>query len=366
MSSGRDRERQKERPSTGTPAPSDAQLTLFLERQWEDQESPQRLEVYALHGPMARRRAKDPLYRKDYKANPPKPEKEKIVELANNILSACKNDCNVIGKPVRYTVLAFDERRGSAAVGQHPLLMEPDQLIANGNGYDEEDTDGFAGDRLLKRADILYRDYQWWQEHSSNAVGGVLEMVMTENARLREDNQELFRKLMESNTKLEEARSQEEDRRITRMKAQFWLDQMKDGATLVKGIFPQLVNKATGKEIMKVTQTTESLVLCNFFNSCSEQQVEAAFGKYDQEGNQIQGGVFTKRQAVILDGVARGTVPVERLGDLIGEGPDAVTMEQIAAAQRIFTQAQLGPIMMAIANVQKQQPQNGAATTTAA
>ena len=51
---------------------------------------------------------------------------------------------------------------------------------------------------------------------------------------------------------------------------------MRDGATLVKGVFPTIVNKVAGKPILPVARSPQSLVLENFFQGITDEQRAAA------------------------------------------------------------------------------------------
>ena len=353
--------REREKPNTGTSEPARPALAEWLERQW-DGEGLQKVELHALYGPTARRRSKEPIERKDYKANQPKPSKEALVTAANELLAAAQRDTDTIGKIQRYAVLAIDMRRGDGVVGQFSFRLEPENsYVENGAAEEEENGDGFGSDRLLKRFDVYAKDHNANQEQLYGMIGGMFEMYQSVNMQFLER----INKLEERNSQLvkdrEEALSQQADRDLARDKQKFWLDQMRDGATLVKGVFPTIVNKVAGKPILPVARSPQSLVLENFFQGITDEQRAAAFGTFDKENRQLTTGVFTYDQSVILDGVARGTLPVETLYDLM-RGPLAITGEQFAAVQAIFSQDQLMPIIAMVSEMEQQQ----AAQTTPA
>lgn len=361
MGSTRERGEDRGRPLPVTPDPSIPELAEWMERLF-DEEHPQKIEVIAVFGRHHQTHDAKAMDTQPFKPNQAKPTKEYCVTLSNRFLAAAHRDCDTRRREQVYEILASNPAKGADPYTCYTICLEPRtrylKLDAKGDP-DEDDPDGgdkFGGDKLLRRVSTVFEDDRERANMALGAFGGVqgvMRDMLKDTYTMLKESMDQNRQLVQQNIammkEVETAKSSEADRELSRDKQRFWLEQIKDGTSLVKGLLPHVVNRAAGAEILPNARKPESVSLEMFISGCSEAQIEAAFGKYadvpDAEGRPtlLAPGIFSVRQTYIIDGVAKGALDVDKL-DLLIDGQDAITTEQFEGALRIFGDNKLIPL----------------------
>lgn len=350
-----------EKPIPVTPDATNPDLTEWMETLF-DGEYPGKLTLVQLVGrtpPLARGDQIDsydflPAKRTDSKPTE-KPSKEFFVSLSNRFITAAQRDCDMLQKQQKYGVEPYNSIKGADPYARYPLLLQPKRFYLEDLKKHEEDDEGnaewrdrYGSDKLLRRMDQNDKAEEWRTEQFSTSIGGMFKFL--ENAAIRsQDNVDrLMSRNFELFTLLEKALSGQADRELALEKQRFWLEQMKDGAGLIKGMLPQFVNKFAGQQVMP-QRSTEAIVLENFLKNCKPEQKEAAFGRWTtppqgEEPQLIAQGLFTVRQMLVISGIIDGKMNGDEIDLLIPPGEDAITPEQMMGAQQIFTMSQLMPL----------------------
>jgi hypothetical protein len=112
---------------------------------------------------------------------------------------------------------------------------------------------------------------------------------------------------------------------------------------------PPLLNQLMGKAVVPTTDSSEAYVIRNFFKgkdeggSMTPEQAEKVIGKFEN-GKRLAKGILTLEQIKLFVDIAECRVPVDKLDDLMPDGPYAITKEQVLALAEVIPVEQLAPI----------------------
>lgn len=338
-----------EEKRTGTVEVDDPDLAKWVARQFAEGEHPSSLKVfqtYGRNGQTLGHQIGGHVYAptKTYDA-------EAFAKLANEFVGDAQRDCETLRHRQRYVVIAYDTGRGSRQVAYYPFVCEFSGVgiaPAQDEEHEQQEAKKSEAERLaLDYVRMQIEAGQWDKDHYGKVFGDVFilqrETIVELRAALANANAEirlLHEELRRARREADEALSLTYERKLRYDEHKMWVDMKRDGFTLVRGLIPGLVESATdGKIKLPGKRHPDSLVLEIFLKRCEEKGlVPALFGEWKEDDGKVvlvKDGIFSVRQAKIVEGVANGELDPETLRVLIQDGhPDAITpAQQLAAAQ---------------------------------
>lgn len=360
----KEREERKGPPLDVTPEATNPDLCDWMERLF-DGEFPMKLVAVEIHGKSGVLERGFEHDHKDFKPNQPKPQKQEFVELSNRFLAAAQRDCDMRRRPQNYVVEAYNNLKSADPYSRFPLPLFPKSTYLsalnkgkngehghNGIDEDEDGSDPFARDKLLRRLDRMATEHRAVFELMLISIGQSLQLTSTTNAELREHVDTLMKRWVDATESAEKAKSGEADRALARAKQEFWLKQMSEGFSYAKMLIPVGLKRIAGKDVLPGTANEEMVVLNEFVKGCTDEQLEAMFGRWsepDPQGNvrQVKPGIFTERQSYIIEFVRLGKLDPKKILNLLPGSEDEVKQEQLAALVQIgIKQTQLEPLQL--------------------
>jgi hypothetical protein len=362
----RDRHREREDPHRQIPPHSDSPgLLSYLEELFclhprvvepgkvnpEPDAFPDRVILRAAFG-MGGKDLGPAIYERTWKPTSSRqPGKEELVALSNVLLAKARHDCQAIGRPQLYVILAYNNGRGATAYARHLLALVPGPREYDEKSVPaEEDGSGHSTTASALLAQVT-ADRRFLLEHSSrmlgsyqSAVEGLLakfeaRLTQTENANSR---------LLEVSAELARVRADLDDRRATRERLErreaFVYSKIEQGMAMLQGYLPAVIAYAS-KASAGVLEGVRAFVA-----SLDEAQREALFGP---------SGILNDEQKTLFIGIVDGTVAPCRLGEFI----ETLTPDQMAGAQRILAQAQLVNLLGVADAVRRAQGESGSAAS---
>lgn len=294
----------------------------------------------------------------DYKAGAPKPARDKIVALSNEIIGLCQDRVNQIRKPQMCGVFASHFSREVDYYESRILRFNPSKaglLTVNAKDPDEAPDDEDSMEKrfsvqILKHHERMFDTVQAATENLIDRYDRDKVRDNDEISRLREENH----RLREEN---ERALSLKDERDRKRLWTEVGVKAADKGVNLAMDMAPAFLAHLTGKSLPG-GKSPESITLANFFKTTDEgglltqAQAEAAFGKWDDTdmNRLIKPGVLTVDQGQILFKVSTCEFPVEKLFEVMpgSGGPHEITMQQVIALRSncgFDEMAQLAPLL---------------------
>lgn len=353
----RDARDTRERSQT-IPDVADKDLTAFLQALFDEESFPEKIELVQLWGHGARQRGMV-LDTVTYKANMKKPDREAVVLLSNRLHGAAQRDCDMVGKPSRYGIVVWDLRRADKPYARYPMRLAPGEhgfdLSGDGEGRDGEGDEGDdeAKDRLSKRTKMLLDDHQWLVDKYQNALGGMMNLLASENKNLRDDRDRLMERWIKDAEMREDVATKRHERTLDIKKQEFTFKMLEDGVATIRAILPGII-------IGKIEPGGESRVLAQFMESLSDEQLEMIFGKRDEEGLLVSPGVLSPKQAFVINKVARCEIGPDSL-QILFEGADKIRPDQMMSIQGMLRQEQIQPLMQFFATWKSSRSSGGEA-----
>jgi hypothetical protein len=290
-----------------------------------------------------------------YGPKEPKPSKERIVALSNELMFLMQRDCDVQRRQVVYGVHASHFSRDPDYYERWIVRCHPKTVHAH-DGEPREPDDDVEQPTIVERFGTQVLGHQ---ERMVGLLGAGFEGMLDRDDRtidrLLKRIAELEDRLEKKNDQLERALSMEMEREERRQWNALKIRGAEKGLDMALSMAPPMINQILGKRVVPTIDSPEAIALRNFFKPkedgglLTQEQSDAAFGAYDQSHNLTRPGVLSLDQARLLFEVAQCRVPVDELDRLMPAtgGPLAITQEQIAGlGQCGFSMDQLAPLLL--------------------
>lgn len=336
------------------PEPSRPDLAEFLERLWADEANyPQVLEVRQAYGPGARKYGAT-VIQHPIKPNAKRPTREEIVALSNRFIDDAQNNCNAVGKPHRYGILAKNHIKAADYYAVFVIALKPTQAAEYDPNAQEDDEDIVSDSKrrdsflshTLEHLKASDENERWRQDQHSQATGDLLtkyaelaSILVAQNMSLMQEHRELFKTA-------DEALSKKTEREILQEKERFKQTLMIDAFSFLKACVPVAIARIEGKAPQKGEESSESLAVKAFLEGLTEDQAKVLFGNITN-GQLVGDGIFRREQVEVFAGVAELRLPASELERLIS-GDLGISPEQISAVQSHCTMKQLQPLMAVV------------------
>jgi hypothetical protein len=343
------------------PIPADPKFVEFLLSLWSQNTVPQKIEVWTV------RNSKGKIHRLSqirppvvYPPTSKEPTQEELVELSNRILYDAQRNCDVLGKQQTYGVIPYQFGSGDDYICVWPITLKPKERILGGSrsegldgGLDDDDDDmsglgGGAQARLLT--------YSLKQNEQSLAdrrflMHEVLEIVRDSNEQLRAENESLRRQLESmhkqslENIKLQqELLDRSQERKLKARWSEVGIGTVEKTVETGLAMLPPLLNRLSGKEVVKTSESMESIIVANFIKSITPEQARTAFGYQGEGMPSLPDAIFTNDQAALFGAIAAKQLPGDKVDEFLPGGKLEITGDQLMRAQQCFTPEQLYPI----------------------
>jgi len=357
----RDRKKNKDKTQV-TPAPSRPDLFAFIEQLFNgSDQKPEKIELRQAFGPGARKYGST-VIQKEFKANDPKPTREKMVAISNELLDLAQHDCNEVGMPHKYGVLAKHYAKSDGYYSVFLLSLRPKQP-ADYDPNEVNDDEYLPSD--ARRRDMLLsygldhikqgdEHVRWQQGQNAQTIAGLMERadsIMDKQAARIEHLEARFLDFFKA---AEEALSKKQDRDMALESHQVKMGLLKHGAQTLMQWFPVVANHMMAKQAgaappqngIEGGKSAESMALESFIETLSPEQVTVLFGEWDAEGKVLlkENGLFSAAQTRIIFGVANCQLPATEVDKLL-EGELALTEQQMAKAPTILSTEQFMPLV---------------------
>lgn len=386
----------KGRPPGGSVQPLDGVLSAWIERHFRG-ETPNLIDVW----PLDRQGNK----LECLKQFPVKPNDdiraERSVEIANEIVSECQQDCDAWERMRRYLVRIIDNRRGGLAmpVGTHQLRLEPRSFspgVQKGDAAkEEEEEDVPVFQKMMIESVKLIHDHDKFEQDNQGKVVGdtmlLMKGALSDREKLIIDLFEQTkglisefrgmareiaeRKVEERAVSIDEAnaaenrRDQAAKREHENLKADLIratvLEIAKGVGQLLPGVGQMFMAQLTGQPPPAAPPLPgapaapmlpaaagapeEKAAVERFIAAAEAHRIDAGhsaadklFGMDDDKTHAvIEPGVFSREQVAILAGVRGGALGIAALDALLPDSgrPEAITLIQVARAAAFLTEA---------------------------
>jgi hypothetical protein len=332
---------------TVSPSPKDERLWLYLDGLFPHVATadgyvaagPDKIALCAVYGATGMRQG--PVVKEWPFAARECPDKERLVELSNEILRLIQADCDVLNRRTKYGVLAYDAARSDRAIGRHLIAVSPSGMTTalddeRGGGAGEDEDGGAMSTRLL--LGILQderKDKRWMTEMLANVVSGALERADERDDRMQAIVENGWQKTMQMMQATEAMLSQASERQIKTSWAKFYQEKLGLAGEKAMGMLEMFVAQRA------IAGPAAPNAVAVFLESITDEQGTTAFGALDGSGR-AAGGIFTSAQFDLLRKIAGGatvdSADVEAF-------KTSIKPEQMVAAQQIFSADQLMPLL---------------------
>ena len=349
--------------ATTEPVPRDLNLFSFLEELFDGQDNfPEIIDTrimtgrnFSTMGPKIKRYPFTP--------STPKPPREKLVSMVNEILHRTQADCDARRKRTVYGVMAMHFTTDSEPYCLFLLPRDPGKTYRNGIEGDAENDE--EEDSIEKRYSVqILRHQEAMFERLGAATEGVVDRMDRMLERAMASNEAKDQRIEHLVEMLERSRSLEEERQQKRRWEELKIQGVNKGIDLAMSLAPPLASSLVGKQQQQggganghvvLQETPETLTLRKFLQpeaqggTLTQEQAHRAFGVYDgtQENNLVSPGALSRDQVALLYGVAMCELPASELDKLMpGAGALSILPEQVAALQNIFPMEQMMPLFL--------------------
>lgn len=309
---------------------------------------PQKLILATVHGPSGQRIGQ-PVKEYAYRPNDAKPDHEMQIERANDILREAQQDCDGLGKKMRYGVFAFDLAKGATFYSRYLMRLSPSgasqEKFETGNGFDDEDNGVLPTRLLISLLDSERRDKRWMMEQFSNVISGIMERDSERIAQLEEMQNGMFERSQRYIAATEEALSRADDRKLRHEREQMKTEMMKQGFALLMDFVP----------VAKVYLTKGKVGVAEgvkrFVDSLSEEEQARVFGIWDAQTRERKAeGILSLDQCNFVLGIINGQIDPSRMPEFVA----TLEPQQFQAIQESVPMDKLGKLLMLVEATRKQ------------
>jgi hypothetical protein len=394
----------KEERRSGSATPEDGQLAIWIQRLWENDESPQKIHVVQL---MKRGEVLGSIIDREDFPSSKLIDADRAAELANRFLMSAQNDCDrVVRKPQSYGVIAYDTAKATEPYRRYPMFLHPKAsylavsrsqgggLSADGDD-DEEQLD--AKTISLQYTKTQIEALQFDKQHYSAVFGDMFALFREEVREQRTwigelmgQNKAMFAEVISALRQREEALSSAEDRAAKREWQKMKMALAQDGMRTARNLLPALFGasqspaptQATANVVsqqqgqvaagqaqpqvaaasttpVEYPMTPERTLVDNFLHDCEQTNISVKmFGDWKEEGDKmilVERGIFDPEQFAVFMRVRNGLLPASALDDLLPDSgkPISIRQEQIEKAMPIMSEG-VGMSIFQLISLRKQ------------
>lgn len=357
-----DKKNEKRVPKkTTVPATRAPKVLAFLETQFhaESDNAVDKLVLVAVYGDLGMRQG--PIIREWTFAPHKKPGREDLVELANTVLAVAEEDVDALGRPTKYSLLAYDMARNDRAVGRVLFKLSPTGMRSTlederGEAFDDDEGGRLSTKLLLGLLTEERRDKRWMLEQTMNVMSGAAERDAQRIERMEAVVDSAFQKQAAWLEATEKMLSGAADRQAKAAWAAWKQEKLGHAVDKVLGIAEVILPSAlklpaNGSPPAAGAGAPPSNPVRDFMNTVELAQGEIAFGKFHGErfgdpSARLTDGIFTDEQFRMLIRLAEAPAIDNALADKFIA---SVRPDQFARAKEIFSLAQLAPLAQWIA-----------------
>lgn len=268
-----------------------------------------------------------------------KPPRSKIVELSNQIIFRCQQDCDIQRKQTVYGVHVMHLARGPDYYERWLLRMNP-TLSRSGDGVPRTEADDEPISVQERFSNQILEHGRKEFELYSIALEGIVDrldrMVTRQDTRIQTQDA----RIEKLNEMLERALSLEEERSARREWQKLKVHAAQKGLDMGLALAPPLIAQLTGKQPVQTMESAESITLKKFLpreegGELTTAQANTIFGIYDSEPpHEVRKqGILTFDQGKLIWEVATLKSSADTVDKLLPDGPLAISADQIARLQ---------------------------------
>lgn len=388
---------------TGSVAAEDDDLTLWLNRLWARNEYPERIEIWQMFGRNKAVRG-EMIFHEDFGNS--KLDIEQVTRLANEMIAAAQNDCDVVRRETYYQIAVIDRNRKSTPLTRRLGPMQPKRTYALASLKEAEAEDMNDDELTPQQINRVYikeaMEQSRWDKQRYDRVMG--DMLLLQNNIIQRQQVMLDSVLMKYGSmfeKMNEFADRSLDREMLRDREKFKLGLYKDGFRTVRNLLPGLFAGGDGNgggqqqqqmqqqmqqqqqqqmpspssnseqapqqvqgQVVNYGNSPERTLVDNFLTDIEEdEQLQIKlFGNYEEKDGKwalTQPGIFTFEQFRIFLGVREGKLPVERLDELLPQSgfPTSITQQQVMDAGAAGVSESIGIALMELVGLRNQAKQ---------
>lgn len=350
------------RRSAINPQPRDEKLCWWLESEWHRHEGvsgPSRITLGTARGPH-----KDRMGRvvRDIPFGPgAKPDKERLIEITNELVGAAQSDCDAVGRATVYQIVIFDPARDSDTVGRHLMRMEP-SLLTGADDDEDEGSGGTVKDELLRE---LYHDRRFQQVHNArmfesyqNAVEGIIGRYEARLQASEAANATLLQTHMELIRVREEMLDRRQARELKADREKFFQEKIQRGINMIESVVVPIAQAKIASMVQAAggaAAVGELSALQQWVQALTDEENIALFGAWNGE-QCVEPGILTVEQAQQFVAVAKGA------SSDIEAFQSSLTVEQIARVQSAIATPKLAALMSIVNGMKTKAATSGAAS----
>ena len=363
MATKASREDRRER-RTGTVDATDLEFAIWINKLWENGESPQKLVCVQVFKKGTVRG--DVVHTEHIKPNT-NWDIERSTSVANDILSAAQLHCERIVKASQsYYVEAYDKDRSADSYRKWPLDLSPKlkHIGTNGKGADDEDEESETDERnlALKYMAAAITATKEDKDRTGLMIG---DMYVNQRDQIQEmrvwctellsQNRMIFSEAMKAQREANEAQNNALDREFARKREEFklnmWGEVARTGRNMLQTVLGDIAAEKTlpangGAAPANGTAPTPQpkrpseiqVALDDFLHDCeSTNCFDKIMGVWTETALTTP-GVLTIPQCRLIFGVLEGKLPDDALDALMPDSgkPESLGMDQVMQAQQIM------------------------------
>jgi len=387
MAKDKDEDEKKRPPRTGSVAPEDDELTLWLNQLWAEGELPERLEVWQMFGRNKAVRG-EMIHHKDFTFGK-KLDIEEVNRLANNIMAACQHDCDSQRREAWYQLAIIDPNRRSSPLTRRIGPLMPRRQYALGKQSelaaidDEDDEDSSPATLQLKYIREGMEQVRWDKQRNDSVLGQVLMLLVNQLTETRGHNDRLMQMQTTSFMQLQDSLDRAEDRKTARERENFRQTLMRDGLRTARNLLPALFgnrgddsDSGNGKPPLatetegsstpatkkpRFGNSQERTLVDNFLSDVEENEElnVKLFGDYEVRDGKlvcVKPGIFTVKQYGLFIAIREGHASPDDVDLLLPGSPDprAITQAQIEQAMSAGVTDGIGSAIMELIGLRTQ------------
>lgn len=328
-----------------TPTPRDMGLFLWLEKQFEEG-FPQHIDLIQID--KAGRLHGDVVEQKVIKPNN-KPTREELTEWSNAYLAMAQGSCDVLKKEATYGIFVFDNARGSEAYGRYVFSMSP----LDGSNKSEKEAEARSDRELLLEMmrDSRYRnsEHALRSETLFDKFSTLIDKYEVRQTRMEKIVEGTWEKMVTMMKATEEMLDHSAERKAKAEWETFKQQQIGEGIEVVKMLIPHVSEHLDKRRQLAAGKPNgddgpaEENPIRDFLETMNEEQINKAFGLFNEAKEQVAEGIFKLEQAKLFYTLAGSKkINPDDVATLVA----SITPEQMEAARATFDLKVLMPLVV--------------------
>ncbi len=349
----------------GGVSPSDERVFEFLDALFVDETHfPESIEVRQVSGRNFDRMG-EPV-RKIPFTSATKPTKERLVQIANDIVFRIRVDCDIRKRETMYHIAAKNPQLGAEFYDRILFRGEPtgkwkkragefgNGLNGDGMGEEDEDEIPFHSRYNIER---LGHDREMF-----NLYRGAMEGLIDRSDRHATMAFEFASKMQDKYIESLEANillvKQDDERKANADKQKIYNEALVGGLNIAKALLPQMIAKKDGGTVWHPgDDSPDALTLREFVKIKSEDGMNGTLTKeqfatvFGNPNEGLAGGILTPSQSYLIAAISEKLLSPDSIDMLLVPGPLQVSQEQIAALMSCgVDQMKLAPLQALFEN----------------